>query len=180
MKYIYLIFLCVILYLYTHKRYIWYLPTIPVYPNNEKDAKRVLDEINKRNKSDIELFYLTNPSVAYAFKPYVAETIEEIQNIFLPYNNIILGFKYCINRARPSQINKTISPLNITTAQTPAYPAGHALQAQILAIVLSKRYPRKKELLYSLAYQCDLCRVRAGLHYISDGEFARQIANILV
>ena len=36
------------------------------------------------------------------------------------------------------QVNKNIKPIDISTAQTPAYPAGHAFQAYYLAKILSK------------------------------------------
>ena len=67
--------------------------------------------------------------------------------------------------------------MDTSTAQTPAYPAGHAMQAQLLANKLTKRYPEKKELFQKIALQCDICRVKAGLHYYSDGEFARALAD---
>ena len=53
------------------------------------------------------------------------------------------------------------------------------MQAQILANKLSKRYPEKKDIFQKIAYQCDICRVKAGLHYYSDGEFGRKLANII-
>ena len=51
------------------------------------------------------------------------------------------------------------------------------MQAQLLANKLTKRYPEKKELFQKIALQCDICRVKAGLHYYSDGEFARALAD---
>ena len=63
--------------------------------------------------------------------------------------------------------------------QTPGYPAGHALQAQVLANYLSKKYPEKKELFNKLSIECDTTRVKAGLHYFSDGEFSRKIVKLL-
>ena len=43
-------------------------------------------------------------------------------------------------------IAKNIQPLNISTAETPSYPAGHAYQALLVSSYLSKKYPEKKKL----------------------------------
>ena len=124
-------------------------------------------------------FYKTNKSVSAAFLPYVKENLKELNSIINEPNNIILGFKYFINRARPNQIDNTIKPLNISTAQTPAYPAGHAFQAYYLAKKLSKRYPRLTKTLNKIANECDVTRVKAGIHYPSDGKFAQYLVNKL-
>ena len=174
-----IIVLVIIVYLVSLKSYIWYLPTIPVYPNNVKEANQVLLSTETMTYEEKQLFYNTNIGVSKAFIPYVFETDKQLQSMYLPYNNIILFFKYVINRPRPHQVNSNIKTLNDSTAQTPAYPAGHAMQAQILANKLSKRYPEKKDIFQKIAYQCDICRVKAGLHYYSDGEFGRKLANII-
>ena len=62
---------------------------------------------------------------------------------------------------------------------TPAYPAGHSYQAYLLSKYLSKKYPNKRELFRKIALRCDDCRVKAGLHYPSDGEFSRYIVDII-
>ena len=91
---------------------------------------------------------------------------------------IILFFKYLINRRRPYQIDENLNPLSTLTSQTPAYPAGHAYQAILLASRLSEKYPDKKDLFNKIALDCDKCRVRAGIHYVSDGEFSRTLFKI--
>ena len=45
---------------------------------------------------------------------------------------------------------------------------------------LRKKYPNKDAKLKEIALRCDDCRVKAGLHYPSDGEFSRKIADLLV
>ena len=128
-------------------------------------------EINQRTQQDIDLFYKTNQSVGYAFKPYVDESEEELEEVITSQNFIIYFFKYFINRRRPYQIDENIKPLNTDTSQTPAYPAGHAYQAILLASHLSKKYPEKKELFDKIALDCDKCRVRAGF-IMCDGKFS--------
>lgn len=36
-------------------------------------------------------------------------------------------------------------------------------------------FPDKENELYEIANKCDLCRVKAGIHYKSDGEFSKKI-----
>ena len=68
-----------------------------------------------------------------------------------------------------------IKPIDKSTAQTPAFPAGHAFQAYLLSKKLSEKYPEKKKLFEKIAKKCDLCRVQAGLHYPSDGEYSKKL-----
>ena len=174
----YILFLIIyVIFLYVNKAYFKFYPTIPVYPNNKNDLYLVKRYISNRNKDDIDFFYLTNKTVSLAFLPYVNETKDVLDRMLLSQNKIILSFKYIINRIRPWQLDKKIKPIDISTAQTPAYPAGHAYQAYLLAKKLSKKYPQKKRLFYDLAIKCDICRVKAGLHYPSDGIFARKLVD---
>lgn len=169
-----------IIYINFFKGYIPYFPTLPIYPNSKKESLEVKKNIKKRNNSDINFFYLTNESVVDAFLPYVKETKKQLENIALSHNYFILLLKYLINRPRPEQIDKKIKPLNKNTAMTPSYPAGHSYQAYLLYKYLIKLYPDKNKLFKNIALRCDDCRVKAGLHYPSDGEFSRKIVDFLI
>ena len=43
---------------------------------------------------------------------------------------------------------------------------------------LSEKYPEKKKLFEKIAKKCDLCRVQAGLHYPSDGEYSKKLVDL--
>ena len=176
-----IIFLIILKYLsgYFYKRYYTFLPTIRVYPSNENELIIIKKEyIEKRTKEDIDFFYLTDPSVVYAFKNVVSETIDDMMNIvFSPHLLIIiLGLKIFINRPRPQQIDNNLDILRSTTANTGAFPSGHTTQAYYLAKKLSQRYPDKKKLLFEIAEKCGNARIYAGLHYPSDHNFGKYIA----
>ena len=176
-----LLFLCMIVLLLSPKRYISILPTIPLYPNNREEAlivKRYTDQIPPYYRS---LFQKTDRSVSDAFGERVSESIRELdQMIMRKFVTIpIYLTKYTINRARPAQINSEIRVLASKTADTPAYPSGHAFQAYYLAHVLSKRYPPQTAELWRLADECALSRVYAGLHYPSDNHFSKTLVKIL-
>ena len=174
-----LLFLFVyVIFIYLFRGYILYYPSIPVYPNNYTDLKIMKKEMKKRRPEEVKLFYDTNESVAAAFIPYVNESIHELSKIALSQNYIINFFKYSINRIRPYQLDETLKPLSTKTSRTPSYPAGHAYQAMVVAKHLSNKYPEKKDLFYNIALKCDDCRVKAGIHFKSDGEFSRKLFNL--
>jgi hypothetical protein len=157
------------------KGYVGYLPTIPVYPNNQTDVEVMKKIMESRTHEDVDLFYKTNESVAYAFLPYVNEPLIHLSDVATSQNATIIFFKRLINRRRPYQIDPHIYPLSTLTSQTPSYPAGHAYQALVLASYLTKKYPDKKHVFDSIALKCDECRVKAGIHYKSDGEFSQKL-----
>lgn len=174
------ILLCIfLLWGFTMPRYVYYLPTIPIYSNKEADI--VYDIVQKRTNYDVDFFKLTDPEITYAFAPYVKEDVHELHTIITRPHVvfIILLFKYGINRPRPYQINPRIVYLHSNTDKTPSMPAGHTLQAYYLAKVLGERYPEKKNIFYHIAKKCDDVRVKAGIHYPSDGVLSEKIAEYL-
>lgn len=176
-----LLFLCMIVLLLSPKRYISILPTIPLYPNNREEAlivKRYTESVSSYYQG---LFQKTDRSVSDAFGERVSESIQELDQMIMGAQVVIPIYltKYTINRARPAQINPEIRVLASKTADTPAYPSGHAFQAYYLAHVLSKRYPPQTAELWRLADECALSRVYAGLHYPSDNHFSKTLVKIL-
>tara|TARA_B100000902_G_scaffold332680_1_gene330752 strand:- start:764 stop:1354 length:591 start_codon:yes stop_codon:yes gene_type:complete len=169
-----------LIYVNFFKGYIAYLPTIPIYPNNKEEVELVKQHIKTRKQEDIDFFHLTNKSIVPAFLPHVEEKEQELKKIIgsLKVNSIVYGNKIFINRARPAQVCGCIKPIDTSTAETPAYPAGHAFQAYLLCKILCKKYPDKKSVLEKTARRCDMCRVKAGLHYPSDGEYSKKLVNI--
>lgn len=176
------IYICFIL---INEAYFKFYPTIPIYPNSRDEIKIVKNLMKNRTKKDIDLFHKTNITTTKAFLPFVDESEIDLRKIEIDLRNIeisfhykLLAYKYLINRIRPWQLDREIIPIDkYTTAMTPAYPAGHAYCAYFIAKHLTKLYPHKKELFYRIALDCDLCRIKAGLHYPSDGQFARELVD---
>lgn len=171
-----IIYISILLYQDTYN---FYYPTIPIYPNNRDELVIVKEMIHTRNQTDVNDFKKTDISVSFLFSEETKETVQELRNIITTKSVIYLIklFKNVINRARPYQIEPSINNLKSITSHTPAYPAGHAFQAYYLAKVLTIRYPEKKDKWYRIAKRCDIVRVKAGLHYPSDGQFSEQLVN---
>ena len=166
------------LFVYYNQAYIRYYPSLPVYPNTRHELQQMRRIMSSRTQDDVDFFHLTNVSIAPAFAPHVNESEDEMLDVLLSQNHWILFWKYLINRKRPWQYKDGgIRPIDTSTANTPAYPAGHAYQAYLLAKHLSKKYPSKTKLFMDIAKRCDTCRVKAGLHYPSDGQFARNLVD---
>ena len=49
------------------KRYYYFLPTIPIYPNNKLEVQEVKKYINNRTQSDIDFIKLTKALVQHFF-----------------------------------------------------------------------------------------------------------------
>lgn len=173
------VFFVLILLSYMLPRYKAYLPTIPLYPDSQKEALKVRKEIRERTMEERRLFELTDISVSYKFAEYVDEPAIELRRLTLQKKIYypIFFFKYLLNRPRPFQVDPTIQPLHSETAHTPAFPSGHAYQAYYLAKVLSERYPHKSELFKTIADECAYARVAAGLHYPSDNVLSKALVD---
>lgn len=163
---------------------IWY-PTIQsAYPNNAKEIGIILrDYLPKRTPENIKFFKLTDPSPLEAFRGKITE--EQFQRlkkkvVSPPVIHKITYYKRLYNRARPVQVApEIVDALDSTTANTPAYPSGHAFQAYYAAKLLSKWEPARKKEWGDIAERVANIRIIAGLHYPSDRDFARRLVDNL-
>jgi len=173
-------------------RYYWWYPSfnlsIPgfgkVYPDSRSEVNIVVsDYIMKRMPSDIAFFRLTDINLSTAFTSIIKPdemTAEEMKRIITSSRVmfVIKTLKCIYNRGRPAQIAPEIinkqngTLLHSDTANTPAYPSGHTVQAYYLAKILSRRFPAKTHAIMEIATKCANIRIMAGLHYPSDRDFA--------
>lgn len=164
--------------------YIWY-PTIQAYPNNSKEIKIMIrDYIGKRTPENIKFFKLTDKSPLEAFREKISneqfQKLKKIINSSVVLDQIMF-YKKLYNRARPFQVApNNVNALDSKTANTPAYPSGHAFQAYYAAKLLSKWEPARKKEWEDIAERCANIRIIAGLHYPSDRDFARRLVDNLI
>ena len=182
-NFIYIFIIFVLIYGYSHTRYLSILPTYPqLYPDSYLESKEVYKMALNRKKEDEELFYNTDLDCVDEFKKLLPEVNKkELNNLSVSHHWIILGLKSFYNRPRPIQVNRNIGNimLHSITGITPAYPAGHTYQCFLLAKHYSKEFPERREKLYDLAERIGLARCKAGIHYPSDHEFSKRLAEIL-
>jgi hypothetical protein len=164
--------------------YIWY-PTIQsAYPNNGREIRTMMrDYFPKRTRENIQFFKLTDPSPIEAFRKKISE--EQFQRLKKEVTSRkivgkIMFYKKLYNRARPVQVApQIVDALYSTTADTPAYPSGHAFQAYYAAKLLSQWEPEMKKEWDAIAERVANIRIIAGLHYPSDRDFARRLVDNL-
>jgi len=160
--------------------YIWY-PTIQSeYPNNGHEIGiMVRDYLPMRTRENIQFFRLTDASPLEAFRGKISdEQFQRLKKEIVSPRVIgkIMYYKKLYNRARPAQVApELVRALKSTTANTPAFPSGHAFQGYYAAKLLSKWVPKRKEEWEAIAERCANIRIIAGLHYPSDRDFAKKL-----
>ena len=161
----------------------WY-PTIQAYPNNAREIGiMVRDYIPKRTPENVQFFKLTDPSPLEAFRDKLTDAqFQRLKKEVV--SPVIVGkiifYKKLYNRARPVQVApEIVDALYSTTANTPAFPSGHAFQAYYAAKLLSQWEPAREKEWGAIAEKCANIRIIAGLHYPSDRDFARRLVDKL-
>lgn len=164
------------------KRYHMWYPTIPIYPDNNKEIDFMVKEyISKRTQNHIAFFYLTDANPIDAFKSQISEELYKKLNEIMTSPQVVIKiilYKNFFNRARPMQVapEKINAPKSMT-ADTPAYPSGHAYQSFYAAKLLSKWEPARKKEWDEIAERGAYIRVYMGIHYPSDVRYARLLVD---
>lgn len=107
-------------------------------------------------------------------------SVEHIYNILKETDPITFGLKYHFNYPRPYQLANTLNlplyPSQATNASSPSYPSGHSLDSNIIAGLISKKFPQLKKESYELCEKITKSRLLAGVHYPSDIKFGKKVA----
>ena len=92
---------------------------------------------------------------------------------------IILKIKKHHNRPRPKKLAKKlgikIEDIEMDSMKTPSYPSGHSAQSMLIGMVLSDKYPSKRNKLMKTAKDISKSRNIAHAHYKSDSKFGEDI-----
>jgi len=178
-----IVFYILILLVQPKKYYMWY-PTIPLYPDNNKEIEFMIKKyISKRTQDDIDLFYLTDKNPVSGFEFKITENQYKTLRTTIRSENIVREirlYKYMFNRARPSQVApEKINSIKLLSDDSPSYPSGHAYQSFYAAKLLTKWEPARKKEWDEIAERTSYIRVYMGIHYPSDVEFSRSLVNRL-
>ena len=166
-------------------RYNMWYPTIKSsYPNNAREIGiMVRDYFPKRTPENVQFFKLTDPSPLEAFRRKLTdEQFQRLKKEVVSPEIVgkIMYYKRLYNRARPVQVApEVVDAFSSTTANTPAFPSGHAFQAYYAAKLLSKWEPARKKEWGDIAERVANIRIIAGLHYPSDRDFAKRLVDNL-
>lgn len=105
-------------------------------------------------------------------------------NLLKQVEPILFLIKQKFNRPRPYQI---MSYFNVQIPQKiayshdhPSYPSGHALDAYVVAYVLSKKVPNQKNKIYNFCDTIINSRMMINAHYLSDILCSKQLAEDII
>ena len=108
-----------------------------------------------------------------------AELISELKR---QIDTITLKLKYSYNRLRPRETAKFYGE-NLTphvAVDTPSYPSNHTAVGYVVAGVLAKKYPQHEKELLKIAEDNANSRVSLGVHFVSDVEAGKELADRLL
>ena len=98
--------------------------------------------------------------------------------------SIIVSLKDRYDRPRPYQVARAygieIPIADIDSSKTPAYPSGHALQAAVIAGLLSSQNPDHEEALRNVADRVGLSGMQIGVHFPSDLSYGKELATLIL
>lgn len=107
------------------------------------------------------------------------ETALLIEKINPDIGQAIFALKQEYNRVRPSFLDARIRP-SIPVPEHPAYPSGHSTEAHTYALIFCRLNPKDKEKYLSSAHGIAHLREIAGVHYPSDSESGKILAEKIV
>tara|TARA_R100000234_G_scaffold120109_1_gene105522 strand:- start:5998 stop:6687 length:690 start_codon:yes stop_codon:yes gene_type:complete len=134
--------------------------------------------------SDEKLKYLKDLDVNYMkmMSEIVGGEIDLIEEIKRQIDTTTLNMKYSFNRLRPLETaefyGKTLTPH--VKVDTPSYPSNHTAVGYTIAGILSRKYPEHKKELDKVANDNAISRVELGVHFMSDVEAGRELAEQLL
>jgi len=163
-----------------------YVKPPPKNSSNETLAElRHLVKSTSGSENVEEFIRLADEKPLKVFESFANENNLSFDKVFLEQvkrelASFILNLKYKFNRPRPFQIarvlNIDLNGLHLETANTPAYPSGHAIQAHVISNILSRLNPKFERSLENLAEKISLSRMQSGVHYPSDLQAGKDIA----
>ena len=138
-----------------------------------------MQEIKELNKTPINKnFVKEKDDIKKSFTKIVDED-KFIQSLIDESAPIILKIKKHHNRPRPKKLARKLGikmeDIEMDSMKTPSYPSGHSAQGVLIGMVLSDKYPSKRNKLMKTARDISKSRNIAHAHYKSDSKFGEDI-----
>ena len=138
-----------------------------------------MQEIKELGKIPINKnFVKEKDDIKKSFTKIVDES-KFIQGLIDESAPIILKIKKHHNRPRPKKLAKKLGikmeDMEMDSMKTPSYPSGHSAQGMLIGMVLSDKYPSKRNKLMKTARDISKSRNIARAHYKSDSKFGEEI-----
>lgn len=177
--------------LYLDKNTVFDLPDFP--PNSSQETRDELLLINEyartqRTKEQVEKIHIeASPGdfseIYIDYGPFDDALKKSVRYLLSLTNKEIMYFilreKRHFSRPRPSQLDENLELL-IPNPGHPAYPSGHATQSMLFSEILSILEPDNRRTYIEYAQNIAKRREIAGVHYPSDSEAGRLLAQQLL
>ncbi len=155
------------------------LNTITDYINDLKADEAIYKRYRDYDVNLVKVF--ANIIIEQKLGDEAAQVIDQLFDDTLPF---VLKLKYHFQRPRPYQLaahyKLKLFPFYSTSSNTPSYPSGHALQANLICYVLGNMYPEKFNYFDNLAKDISYSRQYLGLHYPSDCDYSEYCTQIII
>ena len=167
-------------------------------PNSSDYVKRELKMLQTyeqyRQGAKLEFMDMVDTKVMQPYKDYFRKheldekLLEEVKILKKNLAPIVLQLKLHYNRPRPKKLADALQFMFQTnfvvhalkTAETPAYPSGHATEGRFISTYLADRVPfEHKGNIRRIGDDIGMSRQIGGVHYPSDTEFGHQLAGAL-
>ncbi|MEN9920264.1 MAG: hypothetical protein RL538_157 [Candidatus Parcubacteria bacterium] len=164
-----------------------HLPEAPI--NKSSTTRRELEDLHMmvslRTPEILERINAEQKLVGSVMGPYTyAEIISTsthphtsffIQKPLYELSVLTMRFKKRFDRVRPSYLDTSLTTA-ITVPEHPAYPSGHSTQAHFIALLMSELDPEHRDAYWESAERIAKGREIAGVHYPSDSEAGKILA----
>lgn len=150
------------------------------YPSDEETNEEIEELLileKNRTQQDIE-----NINYELKLKNVISRFTDNkmlqknLTSLIEEYMKLVYYLKKYYDRVRPSYYDKSIK-IGVGIPLHASYPSGHASQAYFIANYMSYVDPSKKEFYYDVANQTAKNREIGDVHYKSDTDFGKYIAD---
>ena len=168
------------------------------HPNSSDYVRRELKQLQSyeqyRQGAKVEFMDMVDTKIMKPYKNYFKKhdldmkLIDEVKSLKDNIAPIVLQLKIHYNRPRPQKLANALQFMFQTnfvvhalkTAETPAYPSGHATEGRFISTYLADRVPfEHKGNIRKIGDDIGMSRQIGGVHYPSDTEFGHQLAGAL-
>lgn len=170
------------------RRYYFYHKGYPLSPEEQaKDLAQVVAQYtNRKVPEELQLTCDENPRKLFqVFLESKGRTfnIDYYKMLTKSLEDIITRMKQYYDRPRPAELAKSMGidflSDELDSAQSPSYPSGHTIQAYVVAKMLSDQFPEHEEDLLAIAEIISQSRIDRGVHFPTDIEYGREVADSL-
>ena len=156
----------------------------------KKDLEEVIEYNNNATNEQKRQYLNCDEDASYYIKAYMDDHNLDYEKDVCEYIETqciqpIRLLKNKFNRPRPVQLAELYEMeipniFETDTSVSPSYPSGHTVQPRVVALYYAKKYPQHRAGLLKGADICGFGRVLAGLHFPSDYDAGKKVADQLI